>query len=225
MVWRRGTKWVRNRLTHAGVTLLERPVDRQGMVRLGSAYGGWWVPSDVLTPGAVAYCAGAGEDISFDIALLDRGLRVRTFDPTPRAVVHVASHAPDTPMFSFDAVGWWDSSDEIKFYAPRDSAHVSHSAENLQRTQDFFVAPVEPVHLIKERLGDDRVDLIKMDIEGAEYRVIQSLVTNGPLPSVLCVEFDQPQPTRRTVGAIRELKRHGYQLSHVEAWNFTFTRS
>ncbi len=210
-------------MTRVQLRLLVRPIERGDLVRLGSEYGGWWVPRSVLRSDAVAYCAGAGEDISFDLALLQRGLRVTVFDPTPRAIAYVRSHDPGTAGFRFEPVGWWDSEDELKFYAPRDPSHVSHSAVNLQATSDYFLAPVEPVHSAMVRLGDDHVDLIKMDIEGAEYRVIDSLLTVGPRPDVLCVEFDQPQPAGRTISAIRKLQAEGYALNRIEGWNFTFT--
>jgi len=77
----------------------------EDLVRLGSRYGGWWVPKSVLTPAAVAYCAGAGEDITFDLALLEHGLRVTTFDPTPRAVSYVTSLGIADGRFRFAPVG------------------------------------------------------------------------------------------------------------------------
>lgn len=64
------------------------------MVRLGSDGCGWWVPKAVVRPRAIAYCAGAGEDISFDLELHRRGLTVVTIDPTPRAIAHVDSVQP-----------------------------------------------------------------------------------------------------------------------------------
>ncbi|BEP12756.1 hypothetical protein acdb102_10670 [Acidothermaceae bacterium B102] len=195
------------------------------LVRLGSAYGGWWVPESLLRKDVVAYCAGAGEDITFDLALLEHGLRVTTFDPTPRAIAYVSAVAPSSPAYRFEPVGWWDSTTELRFYAPQNAAHVSHSAVNLQGTQDFFTAPVETVHAIAQRLGDEQVHLIKMDVEGAEYRVIKSLLESGPLPDVLCVEFDQPAPVGRTVAASRSLAGVGYELVRLEGFNATFVRA
>jgi FkbM family methyltransferase len=55
----------------------------------------------------------------------------------------------------------------------------------LQGTSAYFIAPVQPVHKLMAELGDDHVDIIKMDIEGAEYRVLESLLASGPLPTVL----------------------------------------
>jgi hypothetical protein len=56
---------------------------------LGTAYGGW----NMLAREELAYrCAilcGAGEDISFDLALARRSnCRILIVDPTPRAVAH-----------------------------------------------------------------------------------------------------------------------------------------
>ncbi|MGY1797731.1 MULTISPECIES: FkbM family methyltransferase [unclassified Blastococcus] len=194
-------------------------------MRLGSAYGGWWVPQTALRPGAVAYCGGAGEDITFDAALIDMGLTVRTFDPTPRAVEHVRTHGPASPRFQFFPVGWWDEVETIRFYSPADPSHVSHSAVNLQKTKDFFEAKVSPIWKLAADLGDANIDILKMDIEGAEYRVIDSLLTRGPLPEVLCIEFDQPQPLRGLLRTVRRLTRKDYSLLHIDGWNYTFVRA
>jgi len=213
---------VRNYILRALLPIWLRPRSVPGLIRLGTPYGGWWVPEEAVQAGAIAYCAGAGEDISLDLELCERGCRVTTFDPTPRAIAHVEAHAPAHGHFRFVPVGWWGEEAELRFYAPSDPAWVSHSVVNLHGTRDFFVAAVRPVHLLMKDLGDDHVDLIKMDIEGAEYAVIDSLLEQGPLPGVLCLEFDQPEPVRKTIRAVRKLQRAGYRLVRIESWNYTF---
>lgn len=218
----RFTRWRPSRIGLMRAIL--RTAKRSDLVRLGSDLGGWWVPQPAVRPGAVAYCAGAGEDITFDLALLAKGCRVVTFDPTPRAIEHVQKSAPGDGSFRFVPIGWWDEETELRFYAPRDPSHVSHSILNLQRTSDYFVAPVQPPWMLMRDLGDEVVDIIKMDIEGAEYRVLRSMVANGPTPTVLCVEFDQPQPLAKTLLAVHRLRAAGYSLAHIERWNYTFVR-
>jgi hypothetical protein len=76
-----------------------------------------------------------------------------------------------------------------------------------------------------EELGDSRVDLIKMDIEGAEREVLSALLREGPVPEVLCVEFDQPCSIWSIVQMTRRLKRSGLAPVKIEGWNVTFQRS
>jgi FkbM family methyltransferase len=194
------------------------------LVRLGSRGSGWWVPVDAVVAGAVAYCAGAGEDISFDLELHRRGLTVVTIDPTPRAIAHVESVKPDDERFTFVPVGLWHEPGELTFYAPDDPGSVSYSALNLQRTSEHFVAKVQPLAGIMRELGHDRIDLLKVDIEGAESKVLPHLIDHGPHPAVVCFEYDQPQSVWRLQGLLRRFRQAGYELVRQERWNFTLAR-
>lgn len=204
---------------------LRWPGRTAGLVRLGSAYGGWWVPVDRLRPGWVAYCIGAGEDISFDLELLRSGLTVRTVDPTPRAIAHVASLGIDDRHFSFHPVGIWNERTTMRFHVPRNPDHVSHSVVNLQETTDFFVAEVVTLSDLMTSCGDDHIDLLKLDIEGAEMAVLEWLLGTDLRPEVLCVEFDQPQPIRRSRAMLRRLTSAGYRVRRFDGLNCLLMRS
>ncbi|MEI3651315.1 MAG: hypothetical protein V6D39_15295 [Dolichospermum lemmermannii FEM_B0920] len=45
---------------------------RKDLVELGTKYGGWVIPLGLLISDSVCYFVGWGEDISFDIALIDK---------------------------------------------------------------------------------------------------------------------------------------------------------
>lgn len=216
---------VRNRSLRPLLRVYLRPSASVELVRLGTDYGGWWVPTAFLESGNVAYCAGAGEDISFDLALLDYGLSVTTFDPTPKAIAHVNAVRPVNAHYRFVPVGWWNKTDVLRFYSPSNPSETSHSLVNLQRTKTFFEAPVRRVAELMAELEDERIDLIKMDIEGAEHAVITDLLAHGPRPSVLCVEFDQPTPMRTVLATIRKLRESDYHLLKIEKWNYSFQHS
>ena len=50
--------------------------------RLGTHYGGWIIPENILDSTSICYLAGAGEDISFDCCLAQQyGCRIRIVDP------------------------------------------------------------------------------------------------------------------------------------------------
>lgn len=193
--------------------------------RLGSHYGGWIVPLGLLQPGSRVYSGGIGEDATFDLAIIERlGAEVFAFDPTPRAIAHVAAFADREPRFRFLPVGLWDRDATLRFYAPRDASHVSHSVMNLQRTTTWFEAEVRSLESIMRELGHDEIDLLKIDIEGAEHAVLRSLLQSPVRPRVVCFEVDQPVGAVRFWRTMRALRAGGYEPVAVDHWNFTFVR-
>lgn len=208
----------------------ERIQPRPGLVKIGSRYGGWVVPADLLDQSSICYCAGVGEDISFDLGLIERfGCTVFAFDPTPRAIAHVAKTAADNPLYRFFPVGLWDMEEILRFYAPRDPSHVSHSVLNLQKTGDFFEAPCKPLRQLLEENGHERIDLLKLDVEGAEYRIVRSIVDHGITVRVLCIEYDECfNPLdggykARVAESIKALRDYGFDLVNLDSrGNYTF---
>jgi FkbM family methyltransferase len=191
--------------------------------RLGSAYGGWIVPTGLLPPGAVCYCVGVGEDVTFDLALVRRlGCAVFAYDPTPRAAAHVAGEVSPADRYRFVPVGVWDREETVRFYAPADPQHVSHSIVNLQRTDAYFVAPCRRLGGLMRENGHAAIDLLKLDVEGAEYRVLDSLMEDGLRIGIVCVEYDEGHHPLdggfrpRIAGSVRRLIEYGYRVVAVE---------
>jgi FkbM family methyltransferase len=224
-------------------------------LRLGSEYGGWIIPAEPgLDENSVCYLAGAGEDISFDCSLVQSfGCRVRIIDPTPRAIEHfrqlgeavqagrrfpINNSATEfydiTPTqlarVSFLPVGLAERDVELKFFLPKDPAHVSCSTVNLHQTEDYFSAQCHNLATIMAQQGDTHVDLLKMDIEGAEYPVIRDLVAKGLLPRILLVEFDEVHSpldgdaSTRIADGIRQIVGAGMRCIAVEGSNATFVK-
>jgi FkbM family methyltransferase len=197
--------------------------DCTGLEKLGSEYGGWVVPTDQLDSDSICYCAGVGEDVSFDLELISRfSCSVFAFDPTPRAKAYVEGAVGDNPKYHFYDVGLWSSDTRVKFYAPRNPAHVSHSILNLQRTSTYFEADCKKVSTLARELGHDHIDVLKMDIEGAEFEVLNSLIADDLNVKVLCVEFNQPIPVITVLKMVRKLERWNYSTVAIDGWNFTF---
>lgn len=197
--------------------------------RLGSDYGGWYAPVCDLTPDSIIYSAGIGLDITFDKALIERcGCSVFGFDPTPAAVDFVNTQFRDGLLpskFYFEPVGLWDAETNLQFYAPKTRGWIgSFSALNLQGTddRDSISLEVKRLSTLMNKNGHTSIDLLKMDIEGAEYRVINEIITREIPIRWLCIEFDQPVPFWTTNRAIERLRDSGYQLCKVDRWNFVF---
>ena len=212
----------------ADVFRLHRRVDLlryDNIVRIGSDYGGWAVPDDRLGTNAVCYCVGIGADASFDLGLIDRyGCDVHSFDPTPVAVSYV-SNTVTPPGFHFHAVGLWSSDGEIPFHAPQNRAHASYSALNLQDTEETVYCQVKRLANLMSELGHTHLDLLKMDIEGAEFEVIDSILADGLDIDTICVEFHRSSAgLGRIVATIDRLQACGWGIIAIEEWNLTLTR-
>jgi FkbM family methyltransferase len=193
--------------------------------RIGTAYGGWVVPTAMIERDWIVYCAGVGEDASFDLGLIDRfGCTVFAFDPTPRAIAFAEPIAALEPRFRFMPVGLWSEDVTLQFYAPRDPAHVSHSLLNLQGTTTFFEGPCRSLTSLMKELGHDNIDLLKMDIEGAEHRVLSDLFVSDRRPKVVCTEIDQPVTPWRLWTTLHRIEQGGYECVAIDNWNLTFIR-
>lgn len=193
------------------------------LLRVGSEYGGWYIPP--IDPTWVCCTAGVGEDSTFDVALAERGCAVVAVDPTPRAVAHIQPLLKSHPTLQFAPYAVWDESTELEFFPPADAAHVSFSATNLQRTSDPIIVSARPLHEVMLAFGYERTQLIKLDIEGAEYRVLRSLDLNALGVEVLCVEFhfgDHGLPGM--IRAIRQIQKRGFRVAHIVHTDVTFVR-
>jgi FkbM family methyltransferase len=165
---------------------------RTDLQEIGTEYGGWVVPTTMLNSHSVCYCFGCGEDISFDLGLIEEfGCDVFGYDPTPRAIAHVKQVAGQNSQYHFFELGVWDKQDTLKFFVPKNPQHVSHSLVNLQKTEEHILVDVKRLKQIMDDQGHKHIDLLKIDIEGAEYRVIESIVADNLDIKIICVEYDE----------------------------------
>ncbi|MCW7539025.1 FkbM family methyltransferase [Aquabacterium sp. A7-Y] len=199
-------------------------------LRLGSDYGGWTVPENTLHAGDVCYCVGCGEDISFDLGLIERfQCEVHGFDPTPRSIAYVRELTRGNPHYTFHDIGIWSSEGVLEFFAPQDSNHVSYSLTNLQHTRQTIEVKTKRLRQVMEENHHERLALLKMNIEGAEIPVLESMLEDGVEVDLLLVEFDEFRfPTDERLAAIRaivrKLQRNGYGIFWIDNQNFTFVR-
>jgi len=151
---------------------------RQNTVYLGSEYGGWAICPDYLSPSSVVYSFGIGEDASFDLGILvEYGSELHAFDPTPKSIAWVRQQYSWPSGFHFHPFGVGASDRQALFYPPDNPDHVSHSIVPRGALSDGVVQ-VQLLRLktIAEMLGHERIAILKMDIEGAEYEVIDDII-------------------------------------------------
>ena len=200
---------------------LHSPEVRLRSVVIGTDYGGWPVVPALLRPGCLVYSFGIGEDISFDLGIIARfDAQVHAFDPTPRSWAWLQQQTLPTG-FAHHQIGLAARSGAIEFFEPADPGHVSFSnAPGSGQSDQPVLAEVATLGDIMAKLGHNDIDVLKMDIEGFEYEVIQQLASGTIRPRLLLVEFHHGmyQATEQdTLTAAHELGLAGYRIFHVSA--------
>jgi len=213
-------------VVHALLPLL---VKTQGgelkLERLGTDYGGWTVPVNLLDEHSICYCVGVGIDAIFDFILADRfGCNVFSFDPTPKAIAYMESERYDRERLKFMPIGVWNEDTQLRFYSPANPKETSHSVFDLHGTGKHFTAECRKLSTIMQDLGHDHIDLLKLDIEGAWHNVIQNIVNENIIVSILCVEMDSPVTLLMVLTVIKMLKARGLKLVHFEKDNYLFVK-
>jgi len=83
----------------------------------------------------------------------------------------------------------------VKFYSPPDPDHVSHSISNWQnnfkKNGKFINVETTTLKEILSKLGINKIDLIKLDIEGSENQVLPNMIRSKIFPDQILVEFDE----------------------------------
>jgi FkbM family methyltransferase len=169
---------------------------------------------------SVIYSFGIGTDVSFDLGLMERfGVTVHAFDPTPASIAWVTEHH-SRPDLIVHAYGLAHFNGTQQFYPPDNSDHISHTlVPKTASSAHAFEAEFKTLDAIMKELGHDRIDVLKMDIEGAEYEVVEDILRKKIFPQQLLVEYHHEMypglTTRQTVNSIKTLTNSGYQLFHV----------
>jgi FkbM family methyltransferase len=176
---------------------------------LGSTYGGWPVPVQLLDEGSVAYSIGAGGDVSFDLELIRRtGCVVHSFDPAPEAKAHADEQI--SPNFFFHNVAIWTHSGELEMFRAANPSHMALSAVDLQETQNSVVVPCRTIESMRAEIGHDRIDLLKFTVDGAEYDLVPHLDLSGWRTRVLVVNLQHNRPIRQARDLIAHLRGRGF---------------
>jgi len=202
-----------------GRELWLRPEARYAMHKSDS----WLYIPELLDENSIVYSLGVGDLINFDLDLIrDHGVTVHAFDPTPFAADWVASQSlPGRFVFHPWAASGSDGT--LRLYRRvstrgKRSGVMWTAEDNAGDAADFIDAPALTVQTIMRKLGHDGVDLLKMDVEGAEYDILAGLEKAHPLPRQLLVEYHHRFPgigLQRTADSIAALRGLGYRISGV----------
>ena len=149
------------------------------------------------------------------------GAKVIIVDPTPRAIEHfeliqrriglaastgyVSGGRQPVDAYPLDGISneqlvlidraLWSEKKTLKFYRPSNPKHVSHSVVNFQNNYSEDTPYIEvnsiTIQEITELYKIDKLEILKLDIEGAEISVLQNMMSTNLRPNQLLIEFDE----------------------------------
>ena len=193
-------------------------------VWLGSPSGGAYVDVRRLGPDSVVYSFGIATEISFDRAIIEAtGCQVWGFDPDPRSTQWL--HAPERHVpeqFHFSELALATESREYVFH----TTDIERMSGSLSRGYDAG----EDIRVQGKTLKDimasfhhERVDCLKLDIEGAEYEVLESWLREYDVLPVgqLWLEF-HPAGQNLTEADSFALARRLEKIGMVPGWRNYF---
>ena len=190
----------------------------------GSKYGGWWFDDSVLGNNPIVYSFGLGEDTSWDERMLARGAQVYGFDPTTKAAAYVSTRKElrsQKGQFYYVQKGIAKSKGTLDFTLPLNPEHVSVRQGKHDGLGTFVRLQVDSLQGFMTENGHTHIDILKMDVEGAEYDVLEDFIQNSYFPfTQLLVEFHQrfeSVDANRHARLLRDLQNYGFFVTKSRA--------
>jgi FkbM family methyltransferase len=211
-------------------------------LRLGTDYGGWWVPEVFLNQEnrKLLISAGLGHDVSFEKEMLNFGFEVVGLDPLPECIEYARVELSNYKKLSLVNKGLWISSGKVDFYSPPSKNSDAYSITNSHFNESAEILQFEVISLVhlQEQLRDAPIDeyelvVLKLDIEGAEIQILSDYFSDVrkifdfvaiELDSVSLIPFwkfgERFAAIHLARKFMKQLSSLGYVLTLTEGYNF-----
>lgn len=184
----------------------------------GSSYGGFYIHPDQLNANSIIYSFGIGKDITFDIACVrHHGCQVYGFDPTPKSIAYIRSLPPNDKFHFHEYAVSPDVTKHIEFFLPAHPKGVSGSLEHNSAVDESNSIKVLAKSFadITYELGHQHIDVVKIDIEGSEYELLDTILQLPVRIDQLLIEFHDRyflDGVEKSRAIVKKLEAAGYGI-------------
>jgi len=177
----------------------------------------------------IIYSAGIGDQINFEKELLEffqqKNIKAELFaiDPTPASLEYLAKQElPDN--FHIVPYALSDKDGDIFFALPQAEGWVSGASVNVKndsRNLDFnnrIKVQGKTIMSIMKEFGHEKIDLLKMDIEGAEFDVLEVTLRNSVQIREICLDHHEYmlKNGRKRIKKLLSIVKEDYDIFYVE---------
>tara|TARA_Y100000591_G_scaffold203630_1_gene176219 strand:+ start:1073 stop:1864 length:792 start_codon:yes stop_codon:yes gene_type:complete len=194
--------------------------EKENIKHIGTFYGGYDIFENHLKSPVVISCGlGEDASFDVDM-INNYDAKVILIDPTPRSKKHFQEikkrfgldsnenynetgnlsakcynlkKVNDLNLLFVENAIWSNNDKNIKLYFPNDTKNVSLSINNINNSKfsdNFYECKTIDYLSILKKFNLQKVDILKLDIEGAEIEVLRSIMSCSILPNQILVEFD-----------------------------------
>jgi FkbM family methyltransferase len=172
----------------------------------------------VLKNKGLVISGGVGEDIDFELDLYERyKSEILIFDPSQCAKEAIKKYGK-VPI-KYYSLGLSGKKENVKF-GISSNGYISRG-KGSKKNVEFNCESVSNIARKRE------IDLLKIDIEGSEYAVIEDILKNKVRVNQIVLEFHhwfKHIPLRKTIWAIIRLRFAGYILIKKNIDDYTFVK-
>lgn len=183
----------------------------------GNKTGEYTIDVSNLNKNSIVYSAGIGLSVKFEIDLIkDFGLNIYAFDPSS-FITGWLNLRELSNKFHFYPVGLagYNGNAMFKKIINRKEDAYFLSSTILPRKYDGIKLPIKKLSTVIKELDHNKIDILKLDIEGAEYEVIEDIIKSNLIIDQITLEFHHHfsyVKIERTIEACKNLHNSNYNL-------------
>ena len=159
-------------------------------------YGNYSLVERLVPDEPVVFSLGVGEDVRFDLALIERhNASIHFFDPTPRSARYVENHSKlDRAKFNQIAIADFDGVLDVYIDDLQDSFESTTSVSVMSRNSaaSKLQVPCKTIRTTMREKGICHIDILKIDVEGAGVAILEGLLDAEVYPTQIAGEFERP---------------------------------
>lgn len=145
------------------------------------------------------------------------GATVHIFEPVPSLYARCVERFADNPKIISHCYGLSDTAGSFPISVSENESSFINRSDN----QETVIAEVKPVAETFDALGFRTIDLLKINIEGGEYKVLPACIESGWITKIsnLQVQFHN---FVKDADEQRDRIRDSLSKTHDQSWCYTF---